>query len=189
MASGDRADERARRAVLGGRPPAVLRPRGARARRARAGRLAEERAHGRGRLPRARPRARARSRVHGRELHELRLVPPGLRHECRQVDDEHVHPRRAGAGRARAARRLNRGASADRRLGGDRRRVRRRSGGAADSAARGRWSWPPARSTRRSCWCAAASTTPPSGGTSGCTRCAWSTGSSTSRRTRTWSTR
>ena len=36
---------------------------------------------------------------------------------------------------------------------------------------------------------AAASTTRPSGGTSGCTRCAWSTGSSTSRRTRTWSTR
>ena len=35
--------------------------------------------------------------VHRPELHALRLVPPGLPDERRQVDDEHVHPRRAGS--------------------------------------------------------------------------------------------
>ena len=79
VACRDGADERRRRAVLGLRPRAVLRPRRAGARRARADRLAEERAHGRAGLPRARRRARAGSRVHGRELHALRLLPPGLR--------------------------------------------------------------------------------------------------------------
>ena len=78
-------------AVRGRRPRAVLRPRRAGARRARADRLEEERPHGRARLPRARRRARGRQRVHGRELHELRLLHPGLPVERRQVDDEHVH--------------------------------------------------------------------------------------------------
>ena len=41
--------------------------------------------------------------VHRPELHALRLLPPGLRHERRQVDDEYVHPRRPGGWTARTA--------------------------------------------------------------------------------------
>ena len=41
--------------------------------------------------------ARAGALVHRRELHELRLVPAGLPDERRQVDAQHVHPRRLGA--------------------------------------------------------------------------------------------
>ena len=40
--------------------------------------------------------------VHGRQLHALRLVPPGLPDERRQVDGEHLHRRRLGARPARA---------------------------------------------------------------------------------------
>ena len=86
------------------RPRSVLRPGRGAARRARAHRLAEERLHVRAGLPRARRRARAGALVHGPELHVVRLVPPGLPDERRQVDDEHVHPRRVGCRAARAAR-------------------------------------------------------------------------------------
>ena len=56
----------------------------------------------------------AGSVVHRRELHELRLVPPGLPDQCRQVHAQHLHPRRVGGGQARAARRRARRARADR---------------------------------------------------------------------------
>ena len=49
-------------------------------------RLDEERPHRGGRLPRARRRAGAGSLVHRRQLHALRLVPPGLPDQRRQVD-------------------------------------------------------------------------------------------------------
>ncbi len=62
-------------------------------------RLAQERAHGRARLPGPRRGAPAGEVVHRRELHELRLVPAGLPDERGQVDAQHVHPRRLG-GRA-----------------------------------------------------------------------------------------
>ena len=61
-------------------------------------------------------RAEARSRVHGCQLHELRIVSPGLRVECRQVDDEHVHPRRVGARPTRATGQRRGRARADRGL-------------------------------------------------------------------------
>ena len=67
-------------------------------------------------LSRARRRARGGALVHRRELHALRLVPPGLPDERGQVDDEHVHPRRLGARAARAARERERRAGADRGL-------------------------------------------------------------------------
>ena len=101
VASGDRADERRLGAVLARRAGAVLRAGRAAARRARAQRLAALRAHDRGGFPRARVRARARHFVHGRQLHALRLVSPGLPHERRQVDRKHLHRRRVGARAAR----------------------------------------------------------------------------------------
>ena len=103
----------------------VLRPGRAGARRPRADGLAEERAHGRARLPRAGRRARAGEGVHGRELHALRLLSPGLFYERRQVDDEHVHPRRPGPWPARAACGGDSRARADRRRTCRRRRIRR----------------------------------------------------------------
>ncbi len=107
------------------RPRAVLRPRRAGARRPRAGGLGEERPHGRAGLPRARRRARGGQRLHRPELHELRLVHPGLPVERRQVDDEHVHRGRAGARDPRAACRHDGRARADRRAA--RRRASRSS--------------------------------------------------------------
>ena len=71
-------------------------------------------------LPRARRAARAGALVHRRELHELRLVPAGLPDERRQVDAEHLHPRRLGGGQARAARGRARRARRDRGRRGDR---------------------------------------------------------------------
>ena len=96
VARGERPRRSRRSAVRRVRPRPALRPRRAAARRPRAVRLAQERLHRRARLPRARLAPRAGARVHGRELHELRLVPAGLPDERRQVDDEHLHPRRVG---------------------------------------------------------------------------------------------
>ena len=83
-------------------------------------------------------------------------------------------------------------ASADRRLGGHRRRVRRRGRGAPDRAGTGRGG-----GRRRSQYTAAAGAkrrrkrhrVACRAGISACTPCDSSTASSTSRRTRTWSTR
>ena len=78
-------------------------------RRARAQRLAaERRRHRRARLRGARREPRVGALLHRRELHALRLLPAGLPDERRQVDAEHLHPRRLGARHARAARRLRR---------------------------------------------------------------------------------
>ena len=73
-------------------------------RRPGAHRLAQERPYGRARLPRPRRRAPPGALVHRRELHELRLVPAGLPDERRQVDAQHVHPRRLGGRAPRAPR-------------------------------------------------------------------------------------
>ena len=72
---------------------------------------------------------RAGALVHRRELHELRLVPAGLPDERRQVDAQHLHPRRLGGGPPRAARRRERRARRDRGRRGARGRVRRRRTG------------------------------------------------------------
>ena len=96
VARGERHRRRGRHGVRRVRSRTALRPRRAAARRPRAKRLAEERAHGRARLPRARLGARARALVHGHELHALRLVPAGLPDELGQVDAEHLHPGRLG---------------------------------------------------------------------------------------------
>ena len=145
VARGERARRPCRRAVRRVRPRAALRPGREAARRARADRLAEERAHGRARLPRARLAARAGALVHRRELHELWLVPPGLSDERRQVDAQHVHPRRLGGGPARAARRRARRAGRDRGRRGDGRRVRRPRRHARAASTRARSSSPPGR--------------------------------------------
>ena len=81
--------------------------------------------HRRACVSRAGRAARAGPVVHRRQLHELRLLPPGLPDECRQVHAQHLHPRRVGGGQARAARRGARRAGADRGRRGDGRRVRR----------------------------------------------------------------
>ena len=175
------------------RPRSALRPRRAAARRPRPVGLAQERLHRRARLPRARLASRAGARVHGRELHELRLVPAGLPDERRQVDDEHLHPRRVGDREARAPRRGAGAAGRRRGRGGEGRRVRRRRRLAPARRRGRRGRRRRARSTRRSSCCAPACRTARARGSSAATsasiRCASSTGSSTSRRTRTWSTR
>ena len=81
----------------------------------------QERLHGREGVPRARSRARARAVLHRRQLHELRLLPPGLPDERRQVDREHLHRRRVGPRTARAAGECDGGAGPGRGRGGDRR--------------------------------------------------------------------
>ena len=78
--------------------------------------------------------------VHGRELHELRLLHPGVRDERGQVDDEHVHRRRPRAGRSRAARERRGRAGADRRL-------RRRPGSSTSTAPASGTRCAPARSS------------------------------------------
>ena len=167
VASGERPDERREHPVLrlGPRPyyDHVERVLGVRARR-----LGEERAHGRAGLPCARGRARGGQRVHRPELRELRVVHPGLPVECRQVDDEHVHRRRAGARDPRAPRRHDgervvvEGGEAT----GVEPSLRRASG---RQCAPGRSSWQPARSTRRSSSSGPASRIPRSAGTSAST--------------------
>ena len=91
-------------------------------------------------------RARAGALVHRREVHELRLVPPGLPDERGQVDAEHVHrTTRWARGPARAARRLARRAGRDRGRRGDGRRVRRPATGRCGASTRARSSSPRAR--------------------------------------------
>ena len=126
-------------AVRRGRPRSPLRPGRATSRRPRAHRLAQERAHRGARVSRARRAARGGSVVHRRELHELRLVPPGMSDECRQVHAQHLHPRCVGGGQARLAGRRSGRAGADRGRRGERRRVRgRRRSRAAGRRGRGR---------------------------------------------------
>ena len=117
------------------------------ARRARAERLDEERPHGRARRSSALgARARVGARVHRRELHALRLVPPGLPDERRQVDAEHLHPPTRGrAGCSTCARTRTSSACWSTDGTRDRRRVRRRRRRAARRRTRTRSSSPAAR--------------------------------------------
>ena len=136
VASRNGTDERRKRAVLRLRSRAVLRPGGVRARRSPSGTTGRRAYTVEARLPCARRGARVRALVHGRELHELRLLHPGLSLERRQVDDEHVHRGRTCSRGARAACERRGRAGADRRIRGDGRRVRRRVRRAAHRARR-----------------------------------------------------
>ncbi len=118
-----------RRTVRRARPAGLHRARRAPPRRPRAHRLAAVREHRGARFPGARCRARAGHVVHGRELHALRFVPPGLPDERRQIDAQHLHPAGARARAARAPGRVHGRPRGDRgvrrRPTGDRGRIRR----------------------------------------------------------------
>ncbi len=84
---------------------ALLRGRGE-ARRAPARRLGPGRPQPRPRLRGDGPRARGVHRLHGLQLHEVRLLHPGLLDERGQEHDERVHPPAVAGGQARPARRV-----------------------------------------------------------------------------------